>query len=135
MPSRVTKTHSMLFAVQTVLRPVSTYEISSPSCIRARADTFNSSLVRILFSAKLIYDFDTFLWYYITSPSPCTIMQFLHLLKMTIFSRIFFYFSLKYKLRVHRGDSNKYPQFIFKSKTKKTCIPLHTPVFLYKSGV
>ena len=34
-----------------------------------------------------------------------------------------------------RGGSNKYPQSMFWSKIRKICIPLHTPVLLYKSGV
>ena len=34
-----------------------------------------------------------------------------------------------------RGGSNEYPQSIFGAKIRKICIPLHTPVFLYKSGV
>ena len=33
------------------------------------------------------------------------------------------------------GGSNEYPQSMFKSKSKKKCIPLYTPVLLYKSGV
>ena len=35
-----------------------------------------------------------------------------------------------------RGGSNEYPQSMFWSKNKKKIgIPLHTPVFQYKSGV
>ena len=35
-----------------------------------------------------------------------------------------------------RGGSNEYPQFMFWSKNKKKIgIRLHTPIFLYKSGV
>ena len=34
-----------------------------------------------------------------------------------------------------RGGSNVYPQSMFWSKIRKIGIPLHTPVFLYKSGV
>ena len=32
-----------------------------------------------------------------------------------------------------RGGSNEYPQL--GAKISKICIPLHTPVLLYKSGV
>ena len=34
-----------------------------------------------------------------------------------------------------RGGSNEYPQSVFWSKNKKNRYTLHTPVFLYKSGV
>ena len=34
-----------------------------------------------------------------------------------------------------RRGSNEYPQCMFWSKNKKIGIPLHSPVFLYKSGV
>ena len=34
-----------------------------------------------------------------------------------------------------RGGSKEYPHFMFWNKNKKIGIPLHTPVFLYKSGV
>ena len=34
-----------------------------------------------------------------------------------------------------RGGSNEYPQSMFWSKIRKIGIPLHTPVFLHKSGV
>ena len=33
------------------------------------------------------------------------------------------------------GGSNEYPQSMFYSKNKKKCIPLYTPVSLYKNGV
>ena len=35
----------------------------------------------------------------------------------------------------YEGGSNEYPQSMFYSKNKKKCIPLYTPVSLYKSGV
>ena len=34
-----------------------------------------------------------------------------------------------------RCGSNEYPQSIFGAKIRKICIPLQTPVLLYKSGV
>ena len=34
-----------------------------------------------------------------------------------------------------RGGSNEYPQLCLGAKIRKICIPLHTPVLLYKSGV
>ena len=62
---------------------------------------------------------------------------------MKIFSRNFFFIFLIFAQNIDCGytlepprqrGSNKYPQSMFWSKNKKTSIPLHTPVLLYKSG-
>ena len=49
------------------------------------------------------------------------------------------YFCSKQRLWVHvephRDGSNEYPQSMLWSKNKKIGIPLHTKVFIYKSGV
>ena len=63
--------------------------------------------------------------------------------KMKIFGRkfdIFLVFAQNidcgYTLEPPRqSGSNKYPQSMFWRKIRKICIPLHTPVLLYKSGV
>ena len=80
---------------------------------------------------------------YITKTCPCN-KQIFSALKIENFQLknfdIFLIFAQNidcgYTLEPpRRGGSYKYPQSMFWSKNKKIGIPLHTPVFLYKSGV
>ena len=73
---------------------------------------------------------------------PCKIQKKNLVVKMKIFhSKIFDIFLIyaqnidcRYTLDPpRRGGSNEYPQSMFLSKNKKNRIPLHTPIFLYKS--
>ena len=58
---------------------------------------------------------------------------------MTIFDNFKFFaqnIDRGYTLEPPRcGNSNEYPQAMFRNKNKKNCIPLYTPVLLNKIGV
>ena len=75
----------------------------------------------------------------ITQTFPCIMQRFLKAVKMIIFRWNFWYFSYfysKYRLWVHAEVVlTSTHNLCFRAKIRRKCIPLYTPVLLYKSGV
>ena len=85
-----------------------------------------------------------YVWIDITQTRLCNILQYFTAVKKDNFQMKncdIFLFSAQnmdcgYMLEPpHSGGYNEYPQSIFRAKIRRKCIPLYTPVLLYKSGV